>query len=91
MPLTRARENYTVRADGIQFLMRDGPFEVICEIDLATLSRFGNTTGLTETVEVFQRDRATIERAASDKYDRTRRQDYEIVTVSTEDLTPRSP
>lgn len=34
---------YTLRADGIYFLMQDGRFEVICRIDLQTLSQFGKT------------------------------------------------
>jgi hypothetical protein len=86
MPLTRARDNCTVCAGGIRFLMRDGRFEVICQIDVQTLSRFGRTTSLAELVAVFQRDRTAIERAASDKYDRTKRQDYEIVMVTSADL-----
>ncbi len=86
MPLTRARDSYTVRADGIRFLMRDGSFEIICQIELETLSQFGNATGVNETVEIFRRDRARIERAASNKYDRTSRRDYEIVIVTPADL-----
>jgi Protein of unknown function (DUF1488) len=89
MPLTRARDNYTVRADGIQFLMRDGQFEVICQIGMETLSQYGNATSLVELIEIFQRDRATIERAASHKYDGTSRQDYEIVAVTIVDLMSR--
>jgi Protein of unknown function (DUF1488) len=86
MPLTRARDNCTVCAGGIRFLMRDGRFEVICQIDVQTLSRFGSATSLAELIAVFQRDRSAIERAASDKYDRTKRQDYEIVMVTSTDL-----
>lgn len=86
MPLTRARENYTVRADGILFLMWDGQCEVICRVDLETLCDFGHATGLAESIDVFRRRRAAIERAASRKYDQTTRQDYEIVTVTAADL-----
>jgi hypothetical protein len=89
MPLTRARDNYTVRADGIRFLMRDGPFEIICQIELETLSQSGNVRDLSEAIEIFERDRAAIERAASNKYDRTSRQDYEILVVTPADLAIR--
>jgi hypothetical protein len=88
MPLTRARDGYTVRADGIRFLMRDGSYEIICQINLETLSQIGNTADLNETIGIFQRDRAMIERAASDKYDRTSRRDYEIVVITSADLAP---
>jgi Protein of unknown function (DUF1488) len=87
MPLTRARENYTVRSDGIWFLMRDGQAEVICHIGPETLSDFGNATDPMELVEIFDRSRAAIEDAASRKYDQTSRRDYEIVTVTAVDLT----
>jgi len=89
MPLSRARENYTVGADGIQFLMRDGQSEVICHIELETLSDLGNgnATDRMELIEIFDRGRAAIERAASRKYDQTSRRDYEIVTVTIVDLT----
>jgi hypothetical protein len=86
MPLTRARENYLVGADGIRFLMRDGPFEIICEIAVETLSQIGNTLDRDEPTAIFQRHRAMIERAASDKYDRTSRQDYEIISITAADL-----
>jgi hypothetical protein len=86
MPLTRASDSYTVRADGIRFLMQDGSFEVICQIEIETLSQFGNATGVNDTIEIFRRDRAKIEHAASKKYDRTSRRDYEIVVITTADL-----
>jgi hypothetical protein len=75
---------------GIRFLMRDGRFEVICQINVQTLSRFGNATSFMEWIEIFQRDRTAIERAASHKYDRTKRHDYEIVTVTAVDLASMS-
>jgi hypothetical protein len=90
MPLTRARDGYTVRADGIRFLMRDGSYEIICQIGLEALSQIGNTADLSESIGIFQRDRAMIERAASDKYDRTSRRDYEIVIITSADLASRS-
>jgi Protein of unknown function (DUF1488) len=86
MPIARARDNYTIHADGIRFLMRDGSFEVICQIALETLSQFGDVMAVTDSVEVFKRERATIEHAASNLYDRTSRQDYEILTVTIADL-----
>jgi hypothetical protein len=86
MPLTRASDQYTSSVDGINFLMRDGPIEVICQIDLETLSQFGSTIGLSGTIEIFETGRATIERAASTKYDRTSRRPYEVVTITADDL-----
>jgi hypothetical protein len=86
MPLTRARDNYLVGADGIRFLMRDGSFEIICEIERETLSQIGNASHADETVAIFHRHRAMIERAASDKYDRTSRRDYEIIGITAADL-----
>ena len=86
MPLTRASDRYTSGVDGINFLMRDGSIEVICRIDLETLSQFGRTIGLSETIEIFETGRATIERAAATKYDRTSRRPYEVVTVTAGDL-----
>jgi Protein of unknown function (DUF1488) len=75
--------------DGIRFLMRDGPFEIICQIELETLSQLGNARDLSEAVEIFERNRAMIERAASDKYDQTSRRDYEILVVTSADLAIR--
>jgi len=86
MPLTRARDSYLVREHEIVFLMRDGPVEIICQIDLATLSQFGSTTDLNEMIAIFRRDRTRIEHAASDIYDRTSRRDYEILVVTAADL-----
>jgi Protein of unknown function (DUF1488) len=86
MPLTRAQERYTFRVDGIHFLMQDGPMEVVCRITVEALSQFGRTIGLTESNEILETGRDAIERAASNKYDRTRRRPYEVVTVTTDDL-----
>jgi hypothetical protein len=86
MPLTRAHDRYTVGADGIRFLMRDGPSELICQIAARTLVELGKTASMDEPVEIFAFFRTKIERAASNKYDRTARGDYEVVTVSTTDL-----
>jgi hypothetical protein len=66
--------------------MRDGPFEIICQIELETLSQLGNARDLSDAVEIFERDRAMIERAASHKYDQTSRRDYEILVVTSADL-----
>jgi hypothetical protein len=87
MPLTRASERYSSGVDGINFLMQDGPMEVICRITVEALSQLGRTIGLSEPSEIFETARATIERAASNKYDRTSRRPYEVVTVTTDDLT----
>jgi hypothetical protein len=69
-------------ADGIHFLMHDGPTEVVCRIDLDALSQFGRTIGLTEPTEIFETGRAAIEPTASDKYERTTRCHYEALTVT---------
>ena len=86
MPLTRASQTYTLREDGIYFLMQDGPEEVVCQITLEALSKLGRTTGLSEPTELFETGRDTIERVASNKYDRTSRRSYEVVTVTADDL-----
>jgi hypothetical protein len=86
MPLTRANERYTLRDDGIHFLMQDGREEVVCRITVEALSQLGRTLALTELPELFETSRDTIERAASDKYDQTSRRPYEVVTVTAVDL-----
>jgi hypothetical protein len=86
MPLTGAPGKYTVRRDGIYFLMLDGRLEVICRIDLQTLSQFGRTIGLAGPTEIFETGRDRIERAASNKYDQTTRVPYEVLTVTIKDL-----
>jgi hypothetical protein len=72
--------------DGIRFLMQDGPMEVVCRIDLDALCQFGRTIGLSETIEIFETGRTTIERVASNKYDRTSRRLYEVVAITADDL-----
>jgi hypothetical protein len=88
MPLMRSVEGYTVREDGIYFLMQDGPTGVVCEITREALSQLGRASGLTEPTEIFKTTRDAIERVASDKYDRTARRAYEIVTITADDLEP---
>jgi hypothetical protein len=73
----RASETYTLRENGIYFLMKDGPEEVVCQITLEALSKLGRTTGLIGPTEIFETDRDTIERVAGNKYDRTSRRSYE--------------
>jgi hypothetical protein len=86
MPLMRSVERYTVRGDGVYFLMQDGPTGVVCEITLEALSQLGRASGLTEPTEIFNATRGAIERVASDKYDRTSRKPYEVVTITIDDL-----
>ena len=86
MPLMGAPDNYTLHADGIYFLMRDGRFEVICRIDLQTLSQFGEAIGVIGPAEIFEAGGERIERAASNKYDQTTRVPYEVLTVTIKDL-----
>jgi Protein of unknown function (DUF1488) len=82
MPLTCVSETYTLREDGIYFLMQDGPEEVVCQITLEALSKLGRTAGLIGPTEIFETGRETIERVAGNKYDRTSRRSYEVVTVT---------
>jgi hypothetical protein len=82
----RPIEGHTLREDGIYFLMRDGPEEVVCQITLEALSKLGRTTGLMGPTEIFETGRGIIERAAGNKYDRTSRRPYEVVTVTADDL-----
>jgi hypothetical protein len=86
MPLVRSVEGYTVREDGIYFLMQDGPIGVVCEITREALSQLGRASGLTEPIEIFKTTKDAIERVASDKYDRTPRRAYEIVTITADDV-----
>jgi hypothetical protein len=57
--------------------MQDGPFEIVCQIDLETLSQLG-TGELVEANAIFEYRRMEIERAASVK--------YEVLTVTATDL-----
>jgi hypothetical protein len=88
VPLTRAQDNYVSGPDSVRFLMRDGSHEVLCRISCETLSDLAREelVGMREAVEVFEACRSEIERAAGDKYDRSIRHDYEMVTVTADDL-----
>jgi hypothetical protein len=86
MPLTRANDRYLSDANDVQFLMQDGWLEVICRVDHKTLSRFGRSVGVADSLDVFKTFREVIECAASTKYDRTRRRRYEVVTITHADL-----
>jgi hypothetical protein len=66
--------------------MRDGPTEVVCEITIEAYPNSAERAGLTEPTEIFEATRNAIERIASDKYDRTSREPYEAVTITTDDL-----
>jgi hypothetical protein len=84
----RAIERYTLREDGIYFLMQDGSEEVVCRITPEALSKLGRAAGIIGPTEIFETGRNTIERAAGNKYDRTSRRPYEVVTVTADDLGP---
>jgi hypothetical protein len=84
MPLTRASEQPVFRRDEICFLMNDGAEEVICKVSTRVLSAFGDT--VSDTVLIFRAYREEVERAASQKYDRTAREPYEILDVGERDL-----
>jgi hypothetical protein len=86
MPLTRASEQPVLRRDEIRFLMSDGGDEVICNISHRALLVLGATVGITDVRDIFSAYRDEIERAASDKYDRTAREQYEILEIGERDL-----
>ena len=66
--------------------LRDSPTEVVCEITIEALSQLGRASGITGPTEIFGTTRDAIERVAGDKYDRTSREPYELVTITTDDL-----
>jgi len=86
MPLKRASDRYLSDADDVRFLMQDGWVETLCRIENKTLSRFGRTVEMTGPRAIFKAYRDVFEHAASDKYDRTSRLVYEVVTITATDL-----
>jgi hypothetical protein len=86
MPLTRASARFVMRQDDLHFLMKDGEVEVICAISPSVLVAIGQAAGLNNPVFAFWAFREKIEGAASAKYDRTARVDYEVLTVEERDL-----
>ena len=86
MRLTRASELPVLGLDGVGFLMKDGPNEIVCNISNRVLAAFGETVGMSDPRLIFWAYRKEIEQAASDKYDRTTRQQYEILDVDQCDL-----
>jgi hypothetical protein len=86
MPLTRASERPVLRPDEIRFLMSNGANEVICNISLRVLLALGASVGMTDTRDIFRTYRDQIERAASGKYDRSAREQYEILDVEEGDF-----
>jgi hypothetical protein len=66
--------------------MKDGLREVRCHIATDTLVNFGKTADLSGAPLIFAAYIELIERAASEKYDRTTRVDYEILTITADDL-----
>ena len=86
MPLTRASARFVMRQDDLHFLMKDGEAEVVCAISRSVLVAVGQTAGLSNPVFAFWTFREKIEGAASAKYDRTARADYEVLTIEERDL-----
>jgi Protein of unknown function (DUF1488) len=86
MPLTRASGRPILRMDGVRFLMMDGPCELICSISIQALLAFGDKVGMNDAQMIFWAYWDEIERAASDKYDRTSREHYEILGIDENDL-----
>jgi Protein of unknown function (DUF1488) len=90
MALVRANEEYVAGRSGIRFLMQDRAREVPCSISFQVLSAFGRAVGSTDVIGIFVNHRADIERAASDVYDQTEPRDFQIVTITNDDLATRS-
>jgi Protein of unknown function (DUF1488) len=86
MLLATASGQTVFRPDGVRFLMKDGPDEVVCTISNRALSALGDTVGMNDTTLIFWAYRDEIERAASAKYDRTAREQYEILDIKARDL-----
>jgi hypothetical protein len=53
--------------------MKDGEWEIVCSISNRTLMAYGAKRGMQDAQMVFWAYQDEIERAASDKYDRTGR------------------
>jgi hypothetical protein len=81
MPLTRASEQPVFRQDEICFLMKDGEAPVICGVSTRVLLAFGDPLGMNDAQTIFWAHREKIERAESQKYDRTGRVPYEILDI----------
>jgi hypothetical protein len=86
MPLTRASGQPVFRRDEICFLMKGSAEEVICTISTRVLLAFGDKFGMNDAPLIFLTYREEIERAASQKYDRTVRHPYEILEIGERDL-----
>jgi hypothetical protein len=86
MPLTRASEQPVFRRDEICFLMKNGAEEVICTVSIRILLAFGDTVGTNDPQTIFSAYREEIERAASQKYDRIAREQYEVLDICERDL-----
>jgi hypothetical protein len=86
MPLTRASDRFVMRQGNLHFLMKDGEAEVVCAISPSVLLSIGQAAGLNNPVFAFWAFREKIEGAASAKYDRTARVEYEVLTIEERDL-----
>ena len=91
MPLTRASDRFVMRQDDLHFLMKDGEAEVVCAISARALLAIGKAAGMSNPVFAFWGFREKIESAASAKYDRTARVDYEVLTVDGHDAAVSDP
>jgi hypothetical protein len=60
--------------------------EVICTVSFRILLALGETVGANDAQTIFRGHREEIERAASQKYDRTARVPYETLGVGKRDL-----
>jgi hypothetical protein len=86
MPLTRVPKQAVLKMTSIRFLMKDGEWELICSVSNRALMAFGAKRGVQDAQMVFWAYQDEIERAASDKYDRTGRKDYDILHIDECDL-----
>ncbi len=91
MPLTRASDRFVMRQDDLHFLMKDGEAEVVCAISARALLAIGKAAGMSNPVFAFWGFREKIESAASAKYDRTARVDYEVLTIEEHDVAVSDP
>jgi hypothetical protein len=69
MPLKHSGPRILITTEGIEFLMMDGPREVLCRAACDLLREKFGSSGADGDVRVFLLHRDSIERAASDKYE----------------------
>jgi hypothetical protein len=90
MPLTSTDERgyYEFRSDNVYFYMLDGTRRQRCVVTLEALERFDPQLNRGEAAQIacFDSNRARIERAASDKFDKRYLEKDGIVMVMANDV-----